>query len=74
MGVWMQGNQPLTEQAEAPMKQVEGIDFVTAYRTVLRVLAHLESHEYTSDCERQADVVEHTDLPDPASDVRTRQG
>jgi hypothetical protein len=70
----MPGNQPLTEQAEEPMKQAEGIDLVTAYRTVLRVLAHLESHEYTSVCERQADVVVHDDLPDPASEFRTRQG
>jgi hypothetical protein len=70
----MPGNQPITEQAEEPMKQAEGIDLVTAYRTVLRVLAHLESHEYTSECERQATVVVHDNLPDPASGLNTRQG
>lgn len=70
----MQGNQTITEQPEEPMKQTEGIDLLTAYRTVLRVLAQLESEEYTSDCERQADVVVHDDLPDPASEIGTRQG
>lgn len=62
------------EQPEEPMKQAEGIDLLTAYRTVLRVLAQLESEEYTSACERQADVVVHDDLPDPASEQHTRQG
>jgi hypothetical protein len=70
----MQPDQKLVERSEEPMKQTEGIDLLTAYRTVLRVLAQLESEEYTSACERQADVVVHDDLPDPASDSRTRQG
>ena len=70
----MQPDQEPIEQPEEPMKQTEGIDLLTAYRTVLRVLAHLESQEYTSDCERQADVVVHDDLPDPASENGTRQG
>jgi len=62
------------EQPEKSMKQAEGIDFVTAYCTMLRVVAHLESHEYTTECERQAEVWGHDDLPDPASESRTRQG
>jgi hypothetical protein len=70
----MQPDQNPIEQPEEPMKQTEGIDLLTAYRTVLRVLAHLESEEYTSECERQADVVVHDDLPDPASGLGTRQG
>jgi hypothetical protein len=62
------------EQAEEPVKQAEGIDFITAYCTMLRVVAHLESHEYTTECERQADVYHHNDLPDPAGELSTRQG
>ena len=70
----MQPDQETIEQPEEPMKQTEAIDLLTAYRTVLRVLAHLQSEEYTLDNERQADVVVHDDLPDPASETRTRQG
>ncbi len=70
----MQPDQETIEQPEEPMKQAEGIDLLTAYRTVLRVLAHLQSEEYTLDNEWQADVVVHDDLPDPASEYRTRQG
>ncbi len=70
----MQPDQEPIEQMEEPMKQTEGIDLLTAYRTVLRVLAHLESGEYTSEHDQQADVVEHDDLPDPASESTTSQG
>jgi len=70
----MQPDQDPIEQPEEPMKQTEGIDLLTAYRTVLRVLAQLESEEYTSDCERQDAVWGHNDLPDPASENGTRQG
>jgi putative hemolysin len=69
----MKPDQDLIEPEE-PIKQAEGIDFVTAYCTMLRVVAHLESHEYTTECERQADVVVHNGLPNPASDYCTRQG
>lgn len=70
----MQPDQDANQQPEEPMNQQEGIDFVAAYRTVLRSLAHLESEEYTSGNEQQADVYHHTDLPNPASDFGTRQG
>jgi len=70
----MQPDQEPIEQLEGPMKQTEGIDLLTAYRTVLRVLAQLESEEYTSDCERQDAVWGHNALPAPASENGTRQG
>ena len=69
--------QTVSDSAEASKQQAsqrEGIDLVAAYQTIIRVLAHLESEEYTSDRERQADVSQHDDLPDPTSDNRTRQG
>jgi hypothetical protein len=52
----------------------ECIDMLGACRSILRVLVHLENAEYTSDQWRQAEVVVHDDLPDPASDVSTSQG
>jgi hypothetical protein len=52
----------------------EGTDLVAAYRALLRALAHLESQEYTSENDQQADVWGHDDLPDPASDCSTSQG
>ncbi len=52
----------------------EGIDMLGACRAILRVLVHLENEEYTSDQLRQAEVLAHDDLPDPASDVSTSQG
>jgi len=70
----MQPDHNPIEQPEEPMNQSEGFDLMTAYQTILRTLARLESEEYTSDNERQTDVVEHADLPDPASEYRTRQG
>lgn len=70
----MQPNQEPIETPEEYLKQVEGIDLFSTYRAVLHTLARLEAEEYTSDNERQADVVEHTDLPVPASESSTPQG
>ena len=70
----MQSDHNPIEQPEEPMNQAEGINLVAAYQTILRTLARLESEEYTSGNEQQADVYHHTDLPDPASDNSTRQG
>ena len=71
----MQPDHDPIEQPEEPMnQQQEGIDLVAAYQTILRTLARLESQEYTSGNERQAEVWGHDDLPDPASESSTRQG
>jgi hypothetical protein len=69
----MQPNESV-EQLEEFMNQTEGINLISAYRAILQTLARLEAGEYTSDCERQAEVVVHNDLPDPASDCGTQQG
>ena len=69
----MPPDQDANQQPEELVNQAEGIDLVAAYRTVLRSLARLESEEYTSGNEQQAAVLEHTDLPDPASESSTRQ-
>lgn len=50
------------------------IDLVSIYRTVLRVVAHLEESDYNGENSRQAEVVVHNDLPDPASRADNSQG
>ncbi len=61
--------QPLDqEQSE------EGIDMLGACRAILRVLVHLENAEYTHESLRQDEVLQHPDLPDPASGIDTAQG
>ncbi len=60
------------DQQESQLPPGEGIDMVAIYRTVLRALVHLEEKDYTED--RQADVLIHDDLPDPASANDTPQG
>jgi hypothetical protein len=61
-------------QSLAQEPHEEGIDMLEACRAILRVLVHLENAEYTSDQWRQAEVVEHDDLPDPASRGNNSQG
>lgn len=56
---------------EQPERQ---IDLVSIYRTVLRVVAHLEESDYNGGNSRQAEVLAHDDLPDPASRVNNSQG
>ena len=62
--------QPLAQEQSSE----EGIDMLGACRAILRVLVHLENEEYTSDQSRQAEVLAHDDLPNPASGVSTSQG
>lgn len=64
------------EEQSAP--QV-GINLVAVYQSVLDIVAHLEEKLYTRKQSigtvlRQAEVLDHSDLPDPASDVSTSQG
>jgi hypothetical protein len=50
------------------------IDLVAIYRTVLRVVAHLEESDYNGEKLRQVEVLAHDDLPDPASRLHNSQG
>ncbi len=59
------------QSQEQPERQ---IDLVSIYRTVLRVVAHLEKSDYNGGNSRQAEVLKHADLPDPASRVDNSQG
>lgn len=60
-----------TQSQEQPERQ---IDLVSIYRTVLRVVAHLDGSDYNGEELRQAEVSHHSDLPDPASRVDNSQG
>jgi len=57
----------------------EQVNLETISRTLLRIVARLPKKQYHDDKSnghnrRQAEVVEHSDLPDPASDATTAQG
>ena len=66
-------------QAET-INEVQHIDGekVGLYRSLLKIVAQLNERQYTegnsTQNRRQAEVVEHNDLSDPASDRDTSQG
>lgn len=56
-----------------------GTNLVDVSRALLRIVAHLDKTQYTDRKStevvvQQAEVLEHSDLSDPASDVGTSQG
>ena len=65
--------------AKLKQKQAQdGINQLHVSRTLLRIVAELNEKQYTEGNStqngRQAEVVEHNDLSNPASDVSTTQG
>ena len=61
---------------EQPHTETDGINLLSVYRSMLRIVARLEENEYTegNSLLRQTEVLKHSDLADPASDVSTSQG
>jgi hypothetical protein len=61
---------------EQPLTENDGINLLSVYRSMLRIVARLGESEYTEDNSllRQTEVVEHSNLADPASDGDTSQG
>jgi hypothetical protein len=53
-----------------------GINLLSLYRSMLRIVARLDESEYTEDNSllRQTEVFHHPDLADPASADDTSQG
>lgn len=51
----------------------EGIDMAALCRTLARVLAQLDEGEYTQEHKQQDTVSKHDVLPDPASELDTRE-
>lgn len=66
-----------TSTIEQPTPE-DGIDLVATSGIILRVIAHFNETLYTEDSstenERQAAVVVHNDLSNPASETDTSQG
>jgi len=57
----------------------ERVNLENISRTLLRIVARLPKTEYSvsksnGHNRRQAEVLDHSDLPDPASDLNTSQG
>ncbi len=57
----------------------EGINLVNISKTLLHIVAQLRETQYTDDKSteivlRQAEVLDRSDLPDPASEDDTSQG
>ncbi len=61
---------------EQPHTENDGINLLSVYRSMLRIVARLDENEYTESNSllRQTEVVQHSDLADPASDEVTLQG
>lgn len=62
------------EQPHTP--EADGINLLSLYRSMLRIVARLDESEYTegNSLLRQTEVFHHPDLADPASDEVTSQG
>ena len=56
--------------------ETTGINLLSVYRSMLRIVARLGENEYTegNSLLRQTEVVEHSNLADPASAEDTVQG
>ncbi|MEZ4672181.1 MAG: hypothetical protein R3E39_30105 [Anaerolineae bacterium] len=61
---------------EQPHTENDGINLLSVYRSMLRIVARLGESEYTESNSllRQTEVVEHSNLADPASEKSTVQG
>ena|GEM_PF-1684019 len=62
------------EQPHTP--ENDGINLLSLYRSMLRIVARLDESEYTegNSLLRQIEVRKHSNLADPASDEVTLQG
>lgn len=73
----METQNPSTPNIKAPSQEpVNGINIPALCNTLLRIVARLNENEYTdsSSLLRQTEVMEHSNLADPASDANTSQG
>jgi hypothetical protein len=61
---------------EQPHSEPNGINLLSVYRSMLRIVARLGESEYTESNSllRQTEVYHHPDLADPASADDTSQG
>jgi hypothetical protein len=68
--------EPISHEATPQLNNEQGMNLENVYRSLLRIVARLDENEYTESNSllRQTEVVEHSNLADPASDVTTSQG
>ena len=61
---------------EQPHTEHDGINLLSVYRSMLRIVARLNESEYTegNSLLRQTEVMEHSNLANPASAEDTVQG
>jgi len=67
----------LKANPKARSQSDDGINKEALYRSLLEIVAYLDETQYTegsSFFDRRAEVVEHSDPADPASDLDTPQG
>jgi hypothetical protein len=68
--------EPIAHEATPQLNTEQGMNLVSVYRSLLRIVARLDENEYTENNSllRQTTEVVLDDLADPASDVGTSQG
>jgi hypothetical protein len=68
--------EPIAHEATPQLNTEQGMNLVSVYRSLLRIVARLDENEYTESNSllRQTEVVEHSNLADPASVSGTSQG
>jgi hypothetical protein len=68
--------EPIAHEATPQLNSEQGMNLVSVYRSLLRIVARLDENEYTegNSLLRQTTEVVLDDLADPASDSDTSQG
>jgi hypothetical protein len=68
--------EPIAHEATPQLNTEQGMNLVSVYRSLLRIVARLDKNEYTESNSllRQTTEVVLDDLADPASDRDTSQG
>jgi hypothetical protein len=63
-----------TQTATPQSNTRQGVNLEMVYRSLLNIVAHLDERQYTEGDIRQTEVLEHSDLANPASESTTSQG
>jgi hypothetical protein len=66
--------EPTADELTSQLNREQGVNLEMVYRSLLRIIAHLDETQYTEGMLRQIEVYHHPDLANPASAVNTSQG
>jgi hypothetical protein len=61
-------------ESDEQLSSQQGINLKSVCRSLLKIVARLEENQYTEDKLRQNEVMEHSNLANPASGTNTSQG